>query len=127
MAIAKFNSEAFHERLITFAQDCQKLTKALSKTQSNFVYGKQLLRSSSSPGANYIEALEAFSKKDFVHKLRICRKETRESIYWLRLIFGSNEHTQEIQDKCKEIIEEGQQIIRFLTSSIVTLELNLKL
>jgi four helix bundle protein len=45
-----------------------------------------LVRSSGSVGANYIEANEALSKKDFVHRIRICRKEAKESRYWLRLI-----------------------------------------
>ena len=70
----KFDSEAFYERLLDFTKRCQKLVISLPKTPYNEVYGKQLLRSSSSVSANYIEALEALGKKDFIHKLRISRK-----------------------------------------------------
>jgi len=75
--LGKFNSEAFYERLLSLAKRCQQLVAKLPKTQYNFEYGSQLIRSSSSPGSNYIEALEALGKKDFIHKLRISRKETR--------------------------------------------------
>lgn len=59
--------------------------KNLSKTLSNIEYGKQLIRSSGSQAANYIEANEALSRKDFAHRIRICRKEAKESSLWLRL------------------------------------------
>ena len=52
----------------------------------NFEDGKQLVRSSGSVGANYIEANEAVSKKDFIFRIRLCRKEAKESTYWLNLV-----------------------------------------
>lgn len=55
-------------------------------TISNIEDSKQLIRSSGSVGANYIEANESLSKKDFVMRVKICRKEAKESIYWLRLV-----------------------------------------
>ena len=58
----------------------------MSKNLQNIEDGKQLIRSSGSIGANYIEASESLSKKDFYHRLRISRKEAKESIYWLKLI-----------------------------------------
>lgn len=51
----------------------------------NVEIARQGIRSTGSVGANYIEADEALSKKDFVHRIKICRKEAKESIYWLRL------------------------------------------
>jgi len=66
-------------------------SKVLPKTLPNIEDIKQLIRSSGSVGANYIEANESLSKKDFVFRIRICRKEAKESAYWLRLINEVNE------------------------------------
>ena len=122
MVKGKFDSEAFYERLVVFGQKCQKVTTKLLKTDYNRVYCGQLIRCSSSPGANYIEALEALSKKDFTHRLRICRKETRESIHWLRLIKEANSLPREIDKEIDKLISEGREIIKILSSSIITLE-----
>jgi len=73
------------ERTEKFAFRCRVFVKNLPKNISNIEYGKQLIRSSASQAANYIEANEALSKKDFCHRIRICRKEAKESCLWLRL------------------------------------------
>ncbi|MBI3952597.1 MAG: four helix bundle protein [Candidatus Doudnabacteria bacterium] len=73
------------ERTYKFAADCRKLIKKISRTISNIEDCKQLTKSSGSIPANYIEANEALSKKDFVMRIKICRKESKESILWLRL------------------------------------------
>lgn len=73
------------ERTAKFAECCRDFVKKLIRTISNIEYGKQLIRSSGSQAANYIEANEALSKKDFIYRIRICRKETKESCLWLRL------------------------------------------
>lgn len=122
MPYKKFDSKAFLERLINFGQRCQKIVGQLPKTQYNLRYGDQLIRSSSSPGANYIEALESLGAKDFIHKLRICRKETKESAYWIRMIKFANPEVESIQSEMDSLIEEGGQVVGLLTSSIITLE-----
>jgi len=66
------------KRLITF-------TNSLKKTLPNIEVIKQVVRSGGSVGANYIEANEALSKKDFSMRIKICKKEAKESIYWLKL------------------------------------------
>jgi len=73
------------ERTARFAEQCRDFVKKLPKTISNIEYGRQLIRSSGSQASNYIEANESLSKKDFAHRIRICRKETKESCLWLRL------------------------------------------
>ena len=73
-------------RTFEFANNCKKFIKTLPRTISNIEYCKQLVRSSSSVGANYIEANESLSKKDFIMRVKICRKEAKESTYWLRLV-----------------------------------------
>ena len=90
------------ERTETFARRIGKLIERLPRTMTNLEYGKQLIRSSGSVGANYIEANEALSKKDFLMRIKICRKESKESCYWLRLVqcpdTDRNEHQALIQE-----------------------------
>ena len=74
------------ERTLQFAKDVRSLIKNLTRTISNIEDGKQVIRSSGSVAANYIEANEALSKKDFVMRIKICRKESKESQLWLHLI-----------------------------------------
>jgi four helix bundle protein len=74
------------ERTFQFAKESRVFVKQLSRTISNIEDVKQFVRASDSIGANYIEANEAIGKKDFVMKIRICRREAKESGYWLRLI-----------------------------------------
>ncbi len=64
----------------------RRLVKNLPKSLGNFEDAKQLVRASGSVGANYIEANESLSKKDFIHRIKICRKEAKESRYWLKLL-----------------------------------------
>lgn len=74
------------DRTLEFAKRVRAFVKKLSKTIGNIEDGKQLVRASGSVGANYIEANEAFSKKDFLMRAKICRKEVKESRYWLKLV-----------------------------------------
>ncbi len=71
------------DRTFNFAKSVRALVKKLTKTIGNIEDGKQVIRSSGSVGANYIEANESLSKKDFVMRIKICRKEAKESRYWL--------------------------------------------
>ncbi len=72
-------------RTYDFALACRKFCKT-KKAYSDQEDVRQLIRSSGSVAANYIEANEALSKKDFYHRIKICRKEAKESILWLRLL-----------------------------------------
>lgn len=74
------------ERTFQFAKRIRNWVKSLPKTIANIEDIKQLVSSYGSVGANYIEANESFSKKDFVFRIKICRKEAKESGFWLRLI-----------------------------------------
>jgi len=71
---------------LEFAKRTRKFVKNIPRNIANIEDGKQLIRSSGSIGANYIEANESLSKKDFVHRIKISRKEAKESRYWLRLL-----------------------------------------
>lgn len=84
----KANSKRYdlEERTLLFAKQVREFVRTLSGGISNMEDAKQLVRSSGSVGANYIEANEALSKKDFLMRIKICRKEAKESRYWLKLI-----------------------------------------
>jgi len=95
------------DRTFVFAKRIRALVKELTKTLANIEDGKQLIKALGSVGANYIEANEALSKKDFVMRIKICRKEAKESRYWLNLIEtdGRHEHEKERQDLITESTE----------------------
>lgn len=120
----KLTPETLYKRLLSFAQKCQKLVITLPKTIFNIEYGKQLIRSSSSPGANYIEAIEAGSRREFTYRLRICRKEIKESAHWLKLIEDSNDETLGFQEEIRRIIKEAEELVKIFASSIITSEKN---
>ena len=90
----KFDLE---ERTFNFSKRTLKFLKSFSKTTINIELIKQLTRSSCSVGANYIEANESLSKKDFVMRIKICRKEAKESTYWLKLL-DLNENQESERD-----------------------------
>lgn len=92
------------ERTLTFSKDCRAFVKKLPKTLGNIEDSSQLVRSSGSVGANYIEANEALSKKDFIMRTKISRKEIKESRYWLQLVDINNNFALE-QERIKLITE----------------------
>ena len=94
-----YKGKELEERTFEFAKSVANFCKILPNTQPYLEYRSQLIRSSSSIGANYIEANEALGKKDFYMRIRICRKEAKESAYWLKLIIetGSDNFKEEGQ------------------------------
>ncbi len=82
------------DRTFIFAKNVNQYVNRLPRSVSNIENGKQLVRSAGSVGANYIEANESLGKKDFLMKIKICRKEAKESHYWLKLTspHTDNEH-----------------------------------
>lgn len=102
------------DRTYQFARRCREFVKKLPKTISNIEYGKQLIRASSSPASNYIEANESLGKKDFCLRIKICRKEAKESRLWLRLcdIGGS----EELKIEQEELIQEAIELTKIFSS-----------
>lgn len=103
------------ERTFLFAKRCRNYVKNLSKTISNIEYGKQLIRSSGSQAANYIEANESLSKKDFVYRVRICRKEAKESCLWLNLA----EPVDSAKEEQESLIQEAEELRKIFSSILV--------
>jgi len=108
------------ERTYEFARRCRDFVKKLPKSIANIEYGKQLIRSSGSQAANYIEANEALSKKDFIMRIKICRKETKESCLWLRLCDTGGDQilNKEKQDLLNEAVELRKIFTSILEKSI---------
>ena len=96
------------ERCLRFAQRGNAYVRALPRTVTNFENGKQLARSTGSVGANYIEANESLSKKDFIMRVKISKKETKESRFWLVLTEPSPAQEQEkawLIDECNQLMK----------------------
>jgi four helix bundle protein len=104
------------ERTFLFAKECRLYVQKLHKTVSNIEDSKQLVRSSGSIGANYIEANEKLGDKDLVFRLKIARKEAKESIYWIRLLNALNPEHKEISESLLYEVEELRKIL----SAIIT-------
>jgi len=93
------------ERTLRFAKRVNSYVNKLPKTISNIENGKQLVRSGGSVGANYIEANESLSRKDFVMRVKISRKEVKESRFWLELTEPRAEDLKEKEYQIKESTE----------------------
>lgn len=83
------------DRTFLLAKRCREFVSGLPRTVQNVEDGKQLVRSSGSVAANYIEANESLSKKDFLLRVKISKKEAKESLLWLRLLNAPDDIRQE--------------------------------
>jgi four helix bundle protein len=90
------------DRTYEFARRVREFVRRLPRMVSNVEDVKQVIRSSGSVGANYIEANESLSKKDFLLRIKISRKEAKESRYWLRLLYCGADDALQSQ---REILE----------------------
>ena len=104
------------DRTFGFAKRVRAFVKELSKCLGNIEDGKQLIRSSGSVGANYIEANEALSKKDFLMRIKICRKEAKESRYWLKLVDVNSSNLE----RERELLQAEASELTHIFGAIVT-------
>ena len=98
------------QRTYKFAKNVRDFIKDIPKISTNNIYISQLIRSSSSIGANFIEANEALSKKDFYHRVRICRKEAKETNFWLLLLDLSSNLA--LQNKINYLLQEVNELMK---------------
>jgi four helix bundle protein len=102
------------ERTFIFSNNIRLFIKKLSKNIGNIEDSKQLIRSSGSIGANYIEANDSVSQKDFIFRIKLCRKEAKESRYWLRLLdSGENSLIEQERDG---LIQEAKELVLIFAS-----------
>ena len=101
------------DRTLKFAKACIDLCKLFIRNIINIELVKQFIRASASVGANYREANDSLTKKDFYHRIGICRKEAKESKYWLELLSHANPH---YLDKIAPLTDEALQLARIFAS-----------
>lgn len=104
------------ERALNFAKRVRVLVKKLPKNSNNFEDSRQLIRSSGSVGANYIEANEALGKKDFMMRVRISRKEAKESAHWLALL--DTGAIPEIEEEIEKLICESKEFVLMFSAML---------
>ena len=95
------------ERTAVFAEQSRNFVKKLPRTIGNIEDAKQFIRASGSVGANYIEANESIGKKDFLMKIKTCRREAKESRYWLRLLDVDGK----LEQQRKQLSTEAQELM----------------
>ena len=117
-----FNADVLKKRTFDFALATFYTVDKLQKSMANEVMGRQLIRSSSSVGANYRAACKAKSSPDFINKLKIVEEEADESVYWLELIKAYNR----IDDaEFEKILIESRELERIFAASAITAKRNL--
>ena len=111
------NSKTFdlEDRTAKFTANVIVFINVCPKTMVNIELTKQLIRSAGSVGANYIEANEALSRKDFGMRIKICRKEAKESRYWLKLIEVSGD---EIEKRRQDLVNESTELLKIFSSIV---------
>jgi four helix bundle protein len=103
------------DRTFRFAESIRRFVKQLPRTISNVEDVRQLVRASGSVAANWIEADEALSKKDFLLRVKICRKEAKESRLFLRLIDAATNNSATARDN---LAREARELVLIFSSII---------
>jgi len=106
-----------YDRLLRFGIDIVKLCRILSKNFDNRVIADQLIRSGTSVGANMQEADSASSRKDFINKVTIAKKELQETNYWLKIIKGADLlNNDKNRDELRRLLQESDELTRIIGS-----------
>ncbi|MFY0630839.1 MAG: four helix bundle protein [Flavobacteriaceae bacterium] len=111
------------QRTRRFAIDCWSFCTNVPKSREYNAYVNQLIRSSSSVGANYRAAQRAKSTADFINKLKIVEEEADESLYWLEIF---QEISKGFEKELKSLQNEGEQLLAITVASINTARRNQK-
>ena len=106
------------ERTVKFSENIIDLLKSIRLNSINKSIVSQLVRSATSVGANYCEANGASSKKDFKNKIHICKKEMKETKYWLQLLVKTN---NEKKKEIKDLWKEAQELTLIFSKIIITM------
>lgn len=104
------------DRTLNFGKEIIRLCKKLPANTVNFRLIDQIVRSGTSMGANYREANETETKKDFKHKIRICLRESKETSYWLELIGEAN---PEFLEKLGILLKENLELTKIFAAILV--------
>jgi four helix bundle protein len=105
------------ERTAQFGEAIIELAKTFPQDPVNNPLINQIVRAGTSVGANYMEADGAESKKDFQHKISICKKESKETKHWLRMIVKANPGRR---DECQKLLREAQELSLIFSSTLLS-------
>ena len=105
-----------HERIYKFVLSVLDSVKTVPTTTENLILIRQVVRSSGSIGANASEADGAESRKEFVHRFTLSKKEAKETYYWLSLL---SDHIPELKSKLSPLLEENMQLISIISKIIL--------
>lgn len=103
------------DRTLKFAKECIDLCKLFIRDVINIEFIGQLVRASGSVGANYREANDTITRKDFYHRIGICRREAKESKYWLELLLHAN---PKFSAKIEALVDEALQLTKIFASIV---------
>lgn len=109
-------------RTYVFAVNVALFCKSIARTVLNVEYIQQVVRSSGSIGANYVEANDALGRKDFLMHIKICRKEAKETLYWLQLIIATNDQAN--QETGSQLIQEAIELKKIFSAIIIKLQIS---
>jgi four helix bundle protein len=101
------------ERMAVFGEEVIRFCRGIRRDAVITPLIHQLVRSSTSIGANYVEADEAGSKKEFTYRISVCRRESRETQYWLRMIVAAN---PELKDPARTLWRESKELVLILAA-----------
>ena len=104
------------DRTLKFSKDVMSFVKLLPRDMLNRPLVDQLIRSATSIGANYREANESETKKDFKYRITICRRESKETIYWLELL---KENNQSLASELDYLLQESQELVKIFASIVL--------
>lgn len=110
-------AKALQERVLTFSVEVSRLTTRLPRSPLGVHLSRQLLRCGTSPAPNYAEAQAAESRQDFIHKMRICLKELRETRVWLQMITRLELRRPE---ELEGVTRECEELVAIFTQSVLT-------
>jgi four helix bundle protein len=105
------------ERTAQFGEAVIEFVKMLPKSPINNPLISQIVRAGTSVGANYMEADGAESKKDFQHKISLCKKECKETKHWLRMIAKANQNKR---NDCQKLWREAQELTLIFSSILLS-------
>lgn len=111
-------SDELEEKLGSFGEKIIGLAMKIPRNTITIPILRQLIRSGTSVGANYMEANGASSKRDFKNKIHICKKETKETMHWLRMLAKAYEKAR---DECRELWKETKGYAKLFSSIISSL------
>jgi four helix bundle protein len=117
------NSDDLKRRLKVFALRIIRLSEKLPNTNAGCTIGRQIIRSGTSPGANYRSACLGKSDREFLNKLKMVEEELDETAYWIELLIESGQVKENLLD---DLLKENNELLKIIVSSITTMKKKMK-